>query len=104
MRITNNESSYDRNSRLFRVVDFYYAMMRRRGYGQEKGGKYETVGTHPKGSTEIIHVHDHKGVLTVSWAAEPSADERLCMAAAWEEAAGECESNINHLVGAHHVI
>lgn len=96
MNITNNEQSYSRNRRLFRVAGFYYDLMESVGYAQDKGGKYESVIL--LGSTPITGLHDHKGTLTVTWASRPDRHEVRAIEIAWEKAGEELSGNVEHKI------
>lgn len=98
MRITNNEAGYARNRRLMRVVEFFYDLMETHGCDQERGGKYEGMGSHPNGSTPIVAMHDHKGNLEVTWASQPSETEMRCIQTAWHEAGEEDFDDVTHTI------
>lgn len=94
VNITNNEKSYGRNRRLFRVADYYYVLMETVGYGQDRGGKYESATS--LGSTPITGLHDHKGTLTVTWASRPDLHEVRAIEIAWEKAGEESGCTVKH--------
>jgi hypothetical protein len=98
MRITNNERSYGRSRRLFRVVEFYWDMLEARGCGQDAGGKYAGMGATPGCSTPISEINDHKGRLTVTWAADPAHDEKRLIETAWAKAGEEECGDVTHVV------
>lgn len=98
MKFTNNEKSYSRNRRLFKVVSWYWELLESRGFGQDRDGKYAGLAPLPRCSTPIVEVNDHKGQLTVYWAGKPSADEKRLIELAWCHAGEEEASKVRHVM------
>jgi hypothetical protein len=98
MKFTNNEKSYGRNRRLFRVVSWYWELLEARGFGQDRGGKYAGMAPSPRCSTPINEINDHKGHLTVYWNGEPSDDEKRLISLAWRHVGDEDSEEVSHVI------
>ena len=45
----------------------------------------------------VVKLHDHEGLLTVTWINEPTDDDRRCFESAWDsKVCGECHSYVTH--------
>jgi hypothetical protein len=48
--------------------------------------------------TKVAELHDHKGVLTVSWNVAPTDGEKDCIDSAWKSGIGDPQSCVEHEV------
>ena len=46
--------------------------------------------------SKIVQLHDHKGMLTVTWRSEPSAGEKEFISKAWLSCIGDGADNVEH--------
>ncbi len=46
--------------------------------------------------SKIAQLHDHKGMLTVTWCSEPSAGEKELISKTWLSGIGDGADNVEH--------
>ncbi len=57
-----------------------------------------------RGITKIVALHDHKGVLVVTWAKKPRVFDMSVVQKAWGSRYGDTDSTIEHEVAAEHPV
>lgn len=78
----NADTEPDRLIRLERVVGYVFALAEH--YGNENI------------CSRIESLHDHKGLLTVTWHVQPTDGEKEFLSKAWKSSIGDGADNVEH--------
>lgn len=77
-----SDTEPDRLLRLERVVGYVSALVDH--YGSENA------------CSKIESLHDHKGVLTVTWHVQPTEGDKELLSKAWKSRVGDGTDNVEH--------
>jgi len=81
---TKEETEPNRLERLHEIWGYAYAL-------SEKNESNSVI-------ESVVGLHDHKGVLTVTWKNNPSDGQKAIFTSAWGSALGDCADNVEHEV------